>query len=116
MSVVVIGMEMPRVCIDGHHLGNCPIDRLWCSQRFAPKERDGWEIYKDRKDKLPDWCPLRPLPEKHGRLIDADKLEGAGYALARLHIDSDAQNPKQMIWRELIPFDEAPTVIEAEGE
>ena len=75
MSVVVIGMEMLRACIDGLYYGNCPMDRLWCAQRFAPEGRSQADIFRDRKDKVPDWCPLRPLPDGYGRLIDADAFE-----------------------------------------
>jgi hypothetical protein len=74
MSVVVLNMEMPRACIDGHYYGNCPMDRVWCAQRFAPEGRSQADIFRDRKDKVPDWCPIRPLPDGHGDLIDRDEF------------------------------------------
>ena len=63
VSVVVVGMEIPcncHVCVGGYG-GFCAV---------APAESDGICPDQDR----PDWCPLRPLPEKHGRLIDGDEL------------------------------------------
>ena len=84
---------------------------------------DGWcrganrsvGVYFNCFNQRPDWCPLRPLPEKHGRLIDADVLEAQGYALSKMHIDLDP-NRIPYVWREAIPFDEAQTIVEAEGE
>jgi hypothetical protein len=49
-----------------------------------------------------DWCPLRPLPEKHGRLIDADAMKRIWMGA---RIDGD-------IWMLL---DARPTIVEAEG-
>ena len=53
-----------------------------------------------------------PVPPR-GRLIDADVLEAKGYCLSKLHIDYDAPAGHQ-VWRECVPFDEAPTIISAE--
>ena len=47
-------------------------------------------------------CPLRPLPEKHGRLIDGDELADGCDALH---------------WcRWLSEIEDMPTIVEAEGE
>lgn len=62
MSVLVIGMEMPR------HCGECGID--WCD-RWKRLIVDGMSIAKSR----PPDCPLVELPTPHGRLIDADTFE-----------------------------------------
>lgn len=64
MSILIKGMEMPTVCIteDGW-FGNCPMDRTWCQQRFAPPETTMGEAYKARLGKLPEWCPLTPAQE-----------------------------------------------------
>lgn len=52
MSVVVLGMEIPKSC------ESCGIPcELWIRHKVGQRYPD---------------CPLRPLPEKHGRLIDAD--------------------------------------------
>ena len=101
MSVIVMGLEMPTVCIEGGWYGNCPMDRLWCAQRFAPEGYTMRQINADRQDKLPDWCPLRPLPEKHGRLIDADEA---------------TRGSLERTGKRLLAIDTAPTIVEAEGE
>lgn len=68
MSVYIKGMKMPKRCFE------CPaietIDGLYCS--ITDKD-----LRKEHGINLtrPDWCPLRPLPEKHGRLIDADAMK-----------------------------------------
>lgn len=82
MSVIVMGAELPK----GY-------DDCWYLQC------DSWkDCYKNgmRND-----CPLRPLPEKHGRLIDADELEDVFY---RFHSQSAGY------------VQEAETIVEAEGE
>lgn len=56
MSVLIRGMEMPKNCAE------CPVG--WCNNL----------ILFSKCDKRADNCPLVELPEKHGRLIDADKL------------------------------------------
>ena len=104
MSVVVLGMEMPTGCAD-------------CETKygFTRNHEDGTTWCRVAKGYIGDKrtvCPLRPLPKEHGRLVDVDKLEAEGYALSKLHIDNNTGNA----WREAIPFDEAQTVIEAEGQ
>ena len=63
MSVIVKGMEMPKNCQEcGLYIeGAC----------YAKGHRDYRSIMDTAK---PDDCPLVELPEKHGRLVDADKL------------------------------------------
>ena len=63
MSVIVRGMEMPKNCQEcGLYIeGAC----------YAKGYRDYRSIMDTAK---PDDCPLVELPEKHGRLVDADKL------------------------------------------
>lgn len=55
MSVIVRGMKMPKDCFE------CMVDCPVGTQRFIVTGR-------------PRGCPLVELPEKHGRLVDADKL------------------------------------------
>lgn len=55
MSVVVLGMEIPKSC------ESCGIPcELWMRHKVGQRHHD---------------CPLRPLPEKHGRLGDLDELK-----------------------------------------
>ena len=61
-DILIRGMEMPKTC------GDCPLSALRMDCKLT-----GRDISHDwMKRKIPDWCPLVPLPEGHGRLIDAD--------------------------------------------
>ena len=63
MSIIVNGMEIPKSCADCFAISE-GLD--WC-------KATGSEVFNPfPKDDLPSFCPLSPLPEKHGRLIDAD--------------------------------------------
>ena len=73
-DILIRGMEMPTVCIDNGWYGNCPMDRSWCAQRFAPKDSTNESAHKEQWNKLPSWCPLISLPEGHGSLGDLDAL------------------------------------------
>lgn len=93
MSVVIPGMEMPKNCWE------CPC---------VASDGYGWfcnldDEYRDVCDGRPDWCQLVGLPEKHGRLIDADEI-----------CFSMTNGTDQDIAEEAIR--ETPTVFEAEGE
>lgn len=76
--MVLIDMEMPTVCVDGDWYGNCPLDRLWCAQRFAPKGYTMAKIVADQQDKLPNWCPLKrftpPEPKVRINLYDREEI------------------------------------------
>jgi hypothetical protein len=53
----------------------------------------------------PEWCPLGALPDKHGRLVDADALE------------PDADYDDGDYWAySVAQVCSAPTIVEAEGE
>ena len=73
MGIYIKGMKMPKVCLtkDGY-AGSCPMERIWCAQRYAPSGYTMGKMYADMIEKVPDWCPLVELPAPHGRLIDAD--------------------------------------------
>ena len=64
MSVIVKGMKMPKCCRE------CRITRIdlkcYCGKTVRQKE---W-----KSETRPDWCPLVALPDKHGRLVDADAI------------------------------------------
>ena len=55
-----IDLKMPKVCItkEGWH-GYCPMDRIWCAQRYAPKDYVMGQIYADMDGKIPSWCPWK---------------------------------------------------------
>ena len=72
MAKAVLVMDMPESCVrdtgDSAYKVCCPLvwNRYYCSQ-FSPKGlsitgREWDEIYKTGK--RPDWCPLKPMPEK----------------------------------------------------
>jgi len=117
MSVIVMGMEMPAVCVQGDWYGNCPMDRTWCAQRFAPKGMTMGQIGKEQQDKLPDWCPLRPLPKRHGRLIEAERLRAEfpypSEGMGGWRNPDEALVHKTGVWAAI---DCAETIVEAEGE
>ena len=68
MSVLIRGMKIPESC------EKCKLDlRTDVCPAFDEWHKE--HPYSIRaKDRLPD-CPLAELPEKHGRLIDADKID-----------------------------------------
>ena len=67
MSVLVKDMKMPKRCLDcpmyDCYNYNCQLYSFGIPARY---NRDG--------STRPEWCELVELPEKHGRLIDADAL------------------------------------------
>lgn len=118
MSVIVMWMEYPKHCFRCRfkHSGisdYCIIeDRDFDDEDFDALVRDDWH---------PDWCPLRPLPEKHGRLIDAKVLDAA-FTVLRFNDDGTLRHwDDRKNWclhggevESLIA--DAPTIVEAEGE
>ena len=100
MSVIVRGMEIPEKC------GLCDL--------FHAESPMHCTVVKGHKTvgapygmPRPDWCPLVEVPEKHGRLIDADKL-----------MDDIKKNSVSYFADDFARewVDVQPTVIEAEGE
>ena len=76
MSVIIHGLDMPDGC---HHCrfsyldkgetnGGEPCTVLMCSA--INQGTNGAEYDGNR----PSWCPLVPLPEGHGNLIDLDEV------------------------------------------
>ena len=93
MSVLIRGMEMPRVCAE------CFMDPP-CSKALSGDIR-AWE------ERLPD-CPLVEIPP-HGDLVDRDKL------MVDV-MDSDLDHLQRDDWKEVIQIvSDADVVIEAEG-
>lgn len=69
MSVIVKGMEMPRDC-PACSLSYWANHSTFLGCRAVPGKRYAMQEEQYREsDTPPDWCPIRPLPEKHGRLI-----------------------------------------------
>ena len=72
MSVVVNGMWMPDTCEECKV--SCEVGSDLHCQVTDDGNKWGWKKSENGFESRPDWCPLVPLPEKHGRLIDADAL------------------------------------------
>ncbi len=101
MSVIVKGMQMPE---------NCPECRFNKQSGFCSAKPPEFAGYTDDWGKQ-EWCPLVELPEKHGRLIDADKIVDA---MNDMEVEGEVFTTA-VNYVKLIVAD-APTVIEAEGE
>lgn len=110
MSILIKGMEIPRNCEDcmlRDELANGFGDIIseWCPLIGKDVDEYGW---KGKQERHPD-CPLVEVPEPHGRLIEAPEIEWEA-----------AGGGKEISLGALIALahkvDNAPTVIEAEGE
>ena len=62
-DVLIRGMEMPMSCFD------CPIFDDFCQERCGVTGTMVYGEIDPQRETLPD-CPLVPLPEGHGDLID----------------------------------------------
>lgn len=122
MSVIVMGMEMPIACDDCklryRHQGAYVTDHCFYNMKII----DPWTFGRSRNGDKPDWCPLRPLPEKHGRLIDVDAFKTMCREAVR-DIRDEAFLPQDIekvrVLSEVtenlcLDLDDAPTIIEAE--
>ena len=126
MSVIVKGMQMPSECrkcfaMDyGTMTGEtyCKVNGKTLAESYRPIGFDG----------RPEWCPLVELPEKHGRLIDADAfaeriksiIERQGYddlTIGKFLTVGDVLNAviADLKGMTLYGYEHTPTVIEAEG-
>ena len=112
-DVLIRGMEMPQRCL------NCPFKQFLLLGNRNICLANGGKLIKDtdfsERDKN---CPLVPLPEKHGRLIDADdiqsiintmKAEAVMDGLRGVHPDIT----HYMLMQEML--EDSETIIEAEG-
>lgn len=104
MSVVVKGMEMPESC------AKCKLKYWTNANPYCPviKSNLEWNQYSSGEwTGIDTRCPLVELPDKHGRLIDADRLIDAAMRSYSPLLAGD-------ILKRLIDFE--PTVVEAEGD
>lgn len=108
MSVIVKGMEMPKSCASCR-MAVCFADtgraKCYATLSYIDPER-GKRSYD---------CPLRPLPEKHGRLIEADSLKETLYYYIR-EAGWDEKTNQVLGWVKDEFIDSEPTIVEAEGE
>ena len=123
MSVIVMGMEMPKNC------KQCLFSRYILGEYFCRTtttlDEDGEEMWESVGRfgfiRRPDCCPLRSLPEKHGGLIDVDALKKTFRdAMDNCEGDfkrkEDAEEVRQWVELLCIDFDVQPTIVEAEEE
>ena len=122
MSVIVKDMKMPSKCQYCGLLRYYPENgNVWCNASNKLMMEQAW--FEKIDIERPRWCPLTELPEKHGRLVDADALhvlfENQWHYLQCLNWD---ENPKAetkqtgVNWCINTLHDDAPTIIEAEGD
>ena len=100
-DILIRGMEMPKTC------GDCPLSALRMDCKLT-----GRDISHDwMKRKIPDWCPLVPLPEGHGDLIEK-KLAKAKFCQFCFwkHQNKDACERCAGC-----PIDFIPTIVPTEG-
>ena len=112
MSILIKGMKMPKNCAE------CPLiyyydERVW-GHECELMTYDFDEKIKEGRIKN---CPLIEIPDKHGRLIDANALRQTMYHEA-FETDSPMQKWDSGCWIRYKMFENieesAPTIIEAE--
>ena len=118
MSVVVFGMEMPTKCCD------CDVEHFLEDAYGYDFGHECPFVYKGYTEDIRgrgrlEECPLRPLPEKHGRLVDIGEIENE-YSLVATDMRGFKLEPLDMVDSSIIfqfkPWKEVETIIEAEGE
>ena len=105
MSVLIRGVGMPKCC-------------AFCPCEYYNGISDDYECWVTKREitdifakGLPDWCPLAELPEKHGRLVDADAVV-AKYG--DYYVEEGTEEGMIGDLRMLLEL--VPTVVEAEGK
>lgn len=100
MEVYVKGMKMPKNC------SSCPLSVLSENRLFC--ERTSNAVVKTKIDRD---CPLVPVPEPHGRLIDADALK-----VSLAYAKETAKWSVPLLRTVLMIVDKIPTIIPASEE
>ena len=107
-DVVIIGMEMPKNCLYCHFI-SYDNDRCVAIDKDIP-------IYGTK----PSWCPLVPLPEGHGDLIDRDAFRADNWLNAKCeHCPTNTYECQHDMIHTKMEFcgmlDDAPVIVPAEG-
>ena len=104
----IVPKKMPMRCFECREISSSTIDGYSCSiaHRSLASEH-GINVRR------PDWCPLVEIPTPHGRLIDIKSVEYEKFTTV-----GTVGNDCQRWWNGALEsvIDNAPTVIEAEGE
>lgn len=102
MSILIRDMTMPNRCFECIFLTTVPNFFCLAGKRDLCAEH-GININR------PDWCPLVEIPTPHGRLVDIKSVEDRKF--------TTVDNEYERWWNGALDsvVDNAPTVIEAEG-
>lgn len=118
MGVYFRGMEMPDSCTEClacKRDTNFTDDGMWYyiyNCWLKPDEiEDGWIRFREADKGRQQWCPITEVKEPHGRLKDVDALK---YSWTLIHDEEQGYRHVDYSSKEWI--DQAPTVIEAEGD
>lgn len=105
MSIIIRGMAMPGNC------SNCFFCDDWAKCQLL-NLNNIFDYCKDGIER-PAKCPLLPLPERHGRLGDLDRLfEVMGQDADRWIVDEVSMIETDDV---LDAIQNAPTIVPAEG-
>ena len=103
MSKGIIVLDMPECCVTPECRVKCPLawNAQFCS-KFSPKglntTNGEWEeIYA--KGIRPDWCPIKPLPEKLPEYELVSYTDGDGNISKRTKL-----NPENCGWNACIDY------------
>lgn len=111
-DILIRGMEMPATCWD------CKLKVGFSACGLVTDHKDGGFFYRVHNgNPRPDWCPLVPLPEGHGDLMDKAAFE-ADVRKRYCHGCDNANGLKcRACWVDdmLGEVDDAPTIVPAEG-
>ena len=119
MSVIIKDAKAPKNCAE-----------CWYSKGVYCLYPDtgGWVGEYQKNQTKPSWCPLVELPDKHGRLIDADELLKWYDNMRKDEVEKLRESKKPSIRQKAMHkieildklyfeiYDRQKTVIEAEGE
>ena len=122
MSVIVKGMKMPENCWECMKTDlNIAISVFGGMCPFCEKIRTDHDMQTGRHPE----CPLAALPDKHGRLVDADAFK-ADYGMKDDCVDCEKEmrgKAKACEYDRIYSkmdfcgwIDDAPTIVEAEGD
>lgn len=140
MSILIKGMDIPYGCANCNFVGspiydskgraiyscNVPVDSI-SGKNVTEQVIDMYE--GGGGNCFPNWCPLVALPEKHGRLIDADAFADRIKFLIELQGYDDLSIDRYLTVGEVLNaviddlrgtalngYENTPTVIEEEDE
>lgn len=102
MSAIIKGMEMPEYCYE------CPCHNG--ENGYCQAYKSGYLYSIERPAK----CPLIPLPQGHGRLIDADAVTQEAYR--RLLECKKYGNEFEKPYAVIRAIETAKTIVPAEGD